>query len=95
MTGVVQLTLNGVVVATATGIDPGPGKWSEWTALFTATPAGAGEELGILLSANSLEGVFDDVQLNGASPVPEPSSLATLFGSGIFGLAAVLLRKLI
>src|SRR5271166_6511928 len=87
MTGVAQLTLNGVVVATATGVDPGPGKWSQWTALFTATPGEAGEELGILLSdgGKGVQADFDLVQLNGASPISEPSTLATLFGSGIFG----------
>src|SRR5271157_703813 len=98
MTGIAQLTLNGVVVATATGIDPGPGKWSDWTALFTATPAEAGQELGILLSGTGQQADFDYVQLEASileASIDEPSTLATLLGSSIFGLAAVLRRKLI
>jgi len=93
MTGIAQLTVNGVVVATATGMDPGPGKWSNWTALFTATPAEAGQELGILLSGTGQQADFDYVQLEGASPISEPGTLA-VFGSGLFGLATMLRRKL-
>jgi len=91
--GVAQLTVNGVVVATATGTSGGPGTWSDWTARFTATPGEAGEELGILLSANGVQGDFDDIRLN----LPERSNLVLLLGFVIFNLAAVFgfRRKLI
>lgn len=91
--GVAQLTVNGVVVATATGTSGGPGTWSDWTAHFTATPAEAGKVLGILLTANGAQGDFDDVRLN----LPERSNVALLLGFGICNLAAVFgfRRKLI
>lgn len=93
LTGVAQLTVNGVVVATATGTSGGSGTWSDWTAHFTATPAEAGKELGILLTANGAQGDFDDIRLN----LPERSNVASLLGFGIFNLAAVfgVRRKLI
>ena len=84
--GVAQLTLNGGVVATATGTYGVGNKWSLFTARFTATGAQAGEKLGILLSASGgPQGDFDAVTLS----VPEHSTLATLLGFGIFNLAAV------
>ena len=94
--GVAQLTLNGVgnVVATATGSAGLPGTWNLFTAHFTPTVAENGETLGILLSANGVQGDWDDVRLS----VPERSNLAMLLGFGVFNLAAVLgvrRRKLI
>ena len=88
MTGIAQITIGGVPVALATGMDPGKGKWSNWTAHYTATPGDAGKLLGILLSTSGPggQGDFDYVQLS----VPERSNLAMMLGFGIFNIAAVL-----
>ena len=81
--GVAQLTLNGVPVATATGVDAGPGTWNLFTATYTAGGAGT---LGILLTASGAQGDWDNVRLS----VPEPTTPATLLGFGIFNFAAVI-----
>ena len=83
MDGVVQLEIGGTPVATATGVDDGPGTWSDWTAVYTATAAEAGETVTILLSATGTQGDFDDVRLD--ATVPEPATL-TLLGAGLLGL---------
>ena len=83
MDGVVQLEIGGSPVATATGVDGGPGTWSDWTAVYTATAADAGETVTILLSATGTQGDFDDVRLD--ATVPEPATL-TLLGAGLLGL---------
>ena len=82
MLGTAQLTFNGVPVAMATGNDGGSGTWNKFTATYTASGVGT---LGILLSANGVQGDWDDVHLS----VPEHSNLAMLLGFGIFNLAAV------
>lgn len=69
LAGVAQLEINGVVVATATGIDHGPGTWSNWSAVYTATPADAEKTLTIVLSGNGDgQADFDLVQLDGTLP---------------------------
>ena len=50
MLGVIQLAIDGGVVATATGVDGGPGTWNDWTAVYTATAADVGKTVTILLS---------------------------------------------
>jgi len=83
MDGIVQLEIGGTPVATATGVDGGPGTWSDWTAVYTATAGEAGETVTILLSTSGLQGDFDDVRLD--ATVPEPATL-TLLGAGLLGL---------
>ena len=82
MLSIEQLTFNGVPVATATGVNAGPGTWNLFTATYTAGGAGT---LGILLTASGAQGDWDNVRLS----VPEPTTPATLLGFGIFNLAAV------
>ena len=88
MTGLVQLEIGGVVVATAVGPDAGPGTWNDFTAAYTATAADAGQTLTILLSGNSPQADFDFVRLDRTTP--EPMTLL-LLGSG---LAIPALKKL-
>ena len=90
MAGLIQLELNGSVVATASGPDGGGGTWSDWTATYTASGADAGKTLTILLSATDAQGDFDNVRLDESSPaapVPEPASL-TLLGTAVVGFIA-------
>lgn len=75
LAGVVQLQLDGVVVATATGADPGPGIWSLWTAFYRTTGADAGKTLTVLLSASEKQGDFDHVRAYDAA-TPEPATMA-------------------
>jgi hypothetical protein len=88
--GVVQLEINGSVVATATGLDGGPGTWNDWTAVYTAIAANAGQTVTILLSTTGAQGDFDDVRLNAA--IPEPAAL-TLLGAGLVALGVVRRRR--
>ena len=90
MAGVVQLEVGGVVVATATGPDAGPGTWNNFTAVYTPTASDAGKTLTILLSAAGAQGDFDDVRL-GSTAVPEPMTML-LLGSGLV-LAALKFRR--
>jgi hypothetical protein len=93
LTGVVQLEIGGLVVATAPVVDGGLGTWSNWTAMDTATAAQAGQTLTILLSANGAQGDFDNVRLNSnASSVPEPGS-CILVGTALAGLTTWRLRR--
>jgi hypothetical protein len=93
LTGVVQLEIGGLVVATAPVVDGGLGTWSNWTAMDTATAAQAGQTLTILLSANGGQGDFDNVRLNStASSVPEPGS-CILVGTALAGLTTWRLRR--
>ena len=87
MAGVIQLEIGGGVVATATGIDGGPGTWNNWTAVYTAAVADAGKTVTIALSATGDQGDFDDVRLDAVSVVaaPEPASIV-LLGAGLLGL---------
>jgi len=96
-TGVVQLEIDGGVVATATGSDGGPGTWSDWALVYIATAADAGKTLTILLSTifipetGGVQGVYDNVRLDAvAAPtpptgVPEAGTLF-LFVTGLLGL---------
>lgn len=96
-TGVVQLEIDGSVVATATGSDGGAGTWSDWTAVYVATAADAGKTVTILLSTiflpdtGGVQGVYDNVRLDAvAAPtpptgVPEAGTLF-LFIAGLVGL---------
>lgn len=93
LTGVVQLEIGGVVVATAPVVDGGVGTWSNWTAVDTASAAQAGQTITILLSANGNQGDFDNVRLNSsASSVPEPGS-CLLVGTALVGLMTRRLRR--
>lgn len=92
MTGIAQLEVGGVIVATATGTDMGPGTWSDWTALYTATAADAGKTLTILLTSNGGQGDWDDVRLN-SSTVPEPASML-LLASGLLTMGYRIRRRL-
>jgi PEP-CTERM motif len=96
MTGLIQLEINGSVVATATGADAGAGTWSPWTASYTAGGADAGQTLTILLSGGSPQADFDNVRLDGSTPVeapvPEPASML-LLGTGAFGFIARRIKR--
>jgi hypothetical protein len=92
MTGMAQLEVGGVVVANATGVDMGPGTWSDWTAVYTATVADAGKTLTILLISTGGQGDWDDVRLNSGT-VPEPASMM-LLASGLLTVGYRLLRRL-
>ena len=93
LTGVVQLEIGGLVVATAPVVDGGPGTWSNWTAVDTATAAQTGQTLTILLSASGGQGDFDNVRLNSTgSSVPEPAS-CILVGAALAGLTTWRLRR--
>ncbi|MBL0156344.1 MAG: PEP-CTERM sorting domain-containing protein [Bryobacterales bacterium] len=91
LAGVVQLQLDGVVVATATGTDPGPGVWSLWAASYRTTGADAGKTLTVLLSADQDQGDFDRVRAYDAA-IPEPASTA-LVGLGLVCLAGLARRQ--
>lgn len=93
LTGIAQLTVNGSVVTTATGASGGPGTWSNWTAIYTASAADAGKTLGILLSADSAQGDFDDVRLD-FTPLAEPATVLMLI-PGLIGLGYGWRRKLL
>ncbi len=84
-----ELQIGSVTVATATGIDLGPGTWSNYTALYTATSADAGKTVTILLQSYGAQGDWDYVQLNATTP--EPASML-LLASGA-GLAALRRRR--
>jgi hypothetical protein len=92
MTGIAQLEVGGVVVATATGVDMGPGTWSDWTAVYTATGADAGKTLTILLTSTGGQGDWDDVRLNSGT-VPEPTSMM-LLASGLLTIGYSVRRRL-
>ena len=70
--GGAQLEVGGVVVSTATGVDMGPGTWSNWTATYTATGADAGKTLTIVLTPDDVGGDWDFVRLNYSIPSGTP-----------------------
>jgi hypothetical protein len=92
MGGVIQLQIDGNVVATGIGSDAGAGQWSTWTATYTATGADAGKAVTIVLRSDTVgyQGGFDNVRLDGA--VPEPASMS-LLGIGALGMAGARFRK--
>jgi hypothetical protein len=63
--------------------------WETFTVTYTATPADAGRQIGILLSCNSYQDVFDNVQLSVTS-APEPATMALL---AVGGLVTLIRRK--
>lgn len=86
--GTVELEINGVSVATASGVDGGSGTWSTWTANYTATATDAGQSLSILLGSSGAQADFDNVRLS-VSGVPEASTWAMLMlGFAGLGLAS-------
>jgi hypothetical protein len=93
----VDLIVNGVVHA-ATGALPGPGLFSTWTAVYTATLLDAGGAITIRLSDTVQQGDFDKVRLSGvpgeAGPgaTPLPAALP-LFATGLGALGLVGWRR--
>ena len=91
MLGMIQLEIGGVVVATATGVDGGPGTWNDWTAVYTATAADIGKTVTILLSTTGQQGDFDNVRLD-ATSIPEPGTFL-LLAIGLIGFHGYGCRK--
>ena len=80
--GKAQLEVGGVVVSTATGVDMGPGTWSNWTATYTATGADAGKTLTILLTPQGGQGDWDFVRLSSSISTGSPVLVSVNPASG-------------
>ncbi len=92
MTGVVQLEIGSTVVATAVGVNAGPGTWSDWTATYTALAGDNGQPLTILLGSSGGQGDFDNVRLTESYAAPEPATWAMLL-AGFGAIGALALRR--
>jgi hypothetical protein len=91
----IELTANGVVVASLVTTDPGSGKWADFSLNWSAIAADVGETLGIVLvvpsrspgDTETVQVAWDDVTLNAVlSAVPLPGAL-WLFGGGVSMIA--------
>jgi hypothetical protein len=82
-TAVTNLVIGSTPVL-ATGIAPAAGNWSTYTAIYLGTSADAGKTITIQLSANGIQGDWDNVRLDAVAP--EPTTFL-LLGAGLIGLA--------
>ena len=62
-------------------------EWTTYTVTYTATGTDAGHQIGIWLTTNSYQELYDNVRL---SVIPEPATLSLL---GLGGLTLMLRKR--